>query len=65
MKNDLHGRTNFSASASKDCSWEKVLKKCQDEKIDRLSITDFDTCIFHVINKILDTSSLNLYKKQR
>jgi len=36
MKNDLHVRTNFSASASKDCSWEKVLKKCQDEKIDRL-----------------------------
>ena len=58
MKNDLHVRTNFSASASKDCSWEKVLKKCQDEKIDRLSITDFDTCIFHVINKILDTSSI-------
>lgn len=58
MKNDLHVRTNFSASASKDWTWEKVLQKCQEQKIDRLSITDFDTCIFHVINKIVDTSTL-------
>ena len=58
MKNDLHVRTNFSASASRDWNWEKVLKKCEEEKIERLSITDFDTCIFHVINKIVDTSSL-------
>lgn len=58
MKNDLHIRTNFSASASRDCDWQKILKKCQDEKIDRISITDFDTCLFHVINKIVDTSSI-------
>lgn len=57
MKNDLHVRTNFSASADRSWNWEKVLKKCKDEKIDRLSITDFDTCIFHVINKIFDTTS--------
>ena len=58
MKNDLHIRTNFSASAAKDCDWRKVLKKCQDEKLDRISITDFDTCIFHVINKLVDTSCI-------
>lgn len=58
MKNDLHVRTNFSASACKDCTWESVLKKCQDAKIQRLSITDFDTCLFHVINKIVDTSHI-------
>lgn len=58
MRNDLHVRTNFSASASKDWNWEKVLKKCQDEKIERLAITDFDTCIFHVINKLVDTTPL-------
>lgn len=58
MKNDLHVRTNFSASANKDWNWERVLQKCQEQKINRLSITDFDTCIFHVINKIVDTSAL-------
>ena len=58
MKNDLHVRTNFSASASREWNWERVLKKCQDEGIKRLSITDFDTCLFHVINKIFDTSSI-------
>ena len=58
MKNDLHVRTNFSASANREWNWEKVLKKCQDEGIERLSITDFDTCLFHVINKIFDTSSI-------
>lgn len=57
MKNDLHVRTNFSASANKEWDWKKVLKKCEDEKIQKLSITDFDTCVFHVINKIIDTSS--------
>lgn len=56
MKNDLHVRTNFSASASKEWDWQKVLQKCQEEKIERLAITDFDTCLFHVINKIFDTS---------
>lgn len=57
MKNDLHVRTNFSASTSKEWDWQKVLQKCQEEKIERLAITDFDTCLFHVINKIFDTSS--------
>ena len=56
MKNDLHIRTNFSASAEKDWNWEKVLKKCQAAGLERISITDFDTCIFHVISKIVDTS---------
>lgn len=62
MKNDLHIRTNFSASADKNWNWERVLKKCEEEKLDRISITDFDTCIFHVINKLIDTS--NLFKGQ-
>lgn len=56
MKNDLHVRTNFSASADKNCNWERVLAKCEEAGIKRLSITDFDTCIFHVIDKIVDTS---------
>lgn len=58
MKNDLHVRTNFSASADRSWNWERVLKKCEEEGIERLAITDFDTCIFHVINKIFDTSSI-------
>ena len=58
MKNDLHIRTNFSASADKDCNYEKVLKLCEEQKLDRISITDFDTCIFSVINKIKDNSKL-------
>lgn len=58
MKNDLHIRTNFSASAAKDWNWERVLKKCQDEGIQRIAITDFDTCVFHVINKIVDTTAI-------
>lgn len=58
MKNDLHIRTNFSASASKEWDYTKVLKKCQEAKLNRISITDFDTCLFHVINKLTDTSAL-------
>lgn len=58
MKNDLHIRTNFSASADKKLDYITVLKACQKAKLDRISITDFDTCVFHCINKILDTSSL-------
>ena len=58
MKNDLHIRTNFSASAARDLNWEKVLQMCEKANIQRISITDFDTCVFHVINKIFDTSSL-------
>lgn len=56
MKNDLHVRTNISASAAKDWNWERVLQKCEQEGIKRLSITDFDTCLFHVINKLVDTN---------
>ena len=55
MKNDLHIRTNISASANKDCTWENVLQKCQKLGLERISITDFDTCLFHIINKIVDT----------
>ena len=58
MNNDLHIRTNFSASADKSLDFQKVLKMCEEKKLDRISITDFDTCIFHVINKIVDTSNL-------
>ncbi len=58
MKNDLHIRTNFSASANREWNWERVLKKCEEAGLDRISITDFDTCLFHLINKIYDTSSL-------
>ena len=58
MKNDLHIRTNFSASADKNLDYAKVLQMCEDKKLKRISITDFDTCIFHVINKIVDTSKL-------
>lgn len=56
MKNDLHIRTNFSASATPECSWEKVLNLAEQKKLDRISITDFDTCIFHLVSKIIDTS---------
>lgn len=58
MKNDLHIRTNFSASSNRDFSWEKVLQKCEDARLKRIAITDFDTCIFSVINKLFDTSNL-------
>lgn len=56
MKNDLHIRTNFSASAANDWNWERVLTECEKRGLNRISITDFDTCIFHVINKLVDTS---------
>ena len=58
MKNDLHIRTNFSASADKSWGWERVLQKCQDLGLERISITDFDTCLFHVINKLYDTTTI-------
>ncbi len=58
MKNDLHVRTNFSASASNDCNYENVLQKLQQAGIERASITDFDTCIFHLVSKIYDISRI-------
>ena len=58
MKNDLHMHTNFSACADKDNTWEKLLALMQDKGLERISITDHDTCIFHVINKFKDTSKI-------
>lgn len=55
MKNDLHIRTNFSASANPNASWESVLTKAQEAGLDRISITDFDSCVFHLVRKIVDT----------
>ncbi len=53
MKNDLHIRTNISASSNKEMNWEKVLLKAQENGLERISITDFDTCLFSVIKKIV------------
>lgn len=58
MKNDLHIRTNFSASADPNLDFKKVLEMCERKKLDRISITDFDTCLFPVINILTDTSSV-------
>lgn len=58
MKNDLHIRTNFSASADSNLDYVSVLKMCEQAKLNRISITDFDTCIFHAINSVKDTSKL-------
>ena len=62
MKNDLHVRTNFSASAERNCDYISVLQKLQKAGIKRAAITDFDTCIFHAIAKITDLSQY--YKGQ-
>lgn len=53
MKNDLHIRTNISASSNKDMNWEKVLELAQKNGLERIAITDFDTCLFSVIKKIV------------
>ncbi|MBR1925945.1 MAG: hypothetical protein IJ837_03765 [Clostridia bacterium] len=53
MKNDLHIRTNISASSNKEMNWEKVLLMAQENKLERIAITDFDTCLFSVIRKIV------------
>lgn len=55
MKNDLHIRTNFSGSSDKDLTWEKLLGICESLGLDRISITDFDTCIFYVLAQLMDT----------
>lgn len=53
MKNDLHIRTNISASSNKDMNWEKVLTLANEKGLDRIAITDFDTCLFSVIKKVV------------
>ncbi len=56
MKTDLHIRTNFSGSADKSLSYQKVLQLAKASGLGKISITDFDTCIFHVINHMFDNS---------
>lgn len=56
MKYDLHLHTNFSACANKNNSFEKLLTLAQKEGLENISITDHNTCIFHVINMFMDTS---------
>lgn len=54
MKNDLHMHSNFSACANVNNTWENLLIKMQERGLERISITDHDTCIFHVISKFRD-----------
>lgn len=58
MKNDLHIHTNFSACADKNNTWENLLALAQEKGLEKISITDHDTCIFHVINKFKNTSQI-------
>ena len=55
MNFDLHTHTNFSACANKENSWESLLTKAQEKGIELLSVTDHDTCLFHVINHFTNT----------
>ena len=62
MKNDLHIRTNFSASADKDCNYEKVLKLCEEQKLDRISIkNDFDILIKDEYNESIYISNKDFF----
>ena len=58
MKNDLHIHSNFSACANVENSWENILTKMQEKGLDRVAITDHNTCLFHVINKFKDSSKI-------
>ncbi len=58
MKIDLHMHSNFSACANPDNSWEKLLTLAEDNGLEKISITDHNTCIVHVINKFKDTRNL-------
>ena len=55
MNCDFHTHTNFSACANKENSWESLLRMAENIGIDKLSITDHNTCLFHVINKFINT----------
>lgn len=55
MNFDLHTHTNFSACASRENTWQNLLKKAQENKIDVLSVTDHNSCVFHVVNKFYNT----------
>lgn len=56
MRIDLHTHTNFSACADKINTWEALLRKAEIENIELLSITDHNTCVFHLLEKFVDTS---------
>ena len=56
MNFDLHTHTNFSMCADKNNSWENLLIKAQSKGIEFLSITDHDTCIFHVLSQFKDVA---------
>ena len=58
MKNDLHLHTNLSACASRENTWESLLAKCEEAKLDRISVTDHNTCLFHIINMFTDTTPI-------
>lgn len=52
---DLHTHTNFSACANRENTWESLLVKAQEKRVEILSITDHNTCIFHVMKQFIDT----------
>ena len=58
MRIDLHSHTNFSACSDKKNTWEELLRKAEKEKIKLLSITDHNTCIFHLLEIFVNTSQL-------
>lgn len=58
MKYDLHMHTNFSACANKDNSYENLLKLCEKSGLDTISITDHNSCIFHMLHMYSDLSGL-------
>ena len=56
MKYDLHLHTNFSACADKNNSYQNLLQLCEKNKLDTISITDHNSCLFHIINMYVDNS---------
>ena len=53
---DLHTHTNFSICANPENSWEKLLKKAEDNKVELLAVTDHNSCLFHLINKFVNSN---------
>ena len=59
MKIDLHTHTNFSACANKENGWFELLCKAEKEKINILSITDHNTCLFHLLEKFVNITNFS------
>ncbi len=56
MREDLHLHTNFSNCAEKSNSFESLLKLAELSRLDRISITDHNTCVAHVLAALRDIS---------